>query len=110
MPDNFTRREFLNSAAQVGVVSQLKLDAASAPSSDAAVPRKQSFDDRWRFSRGDIAGAQLPDFQDAAWSAVNLPHDWSIAGPFDKDEPAGGPGGYLPTGISWYRKSFALRL
>src|SRR5579875_2513708 len=35
-----------------------------------------------------------------------LPHDWSIEGPFDEHEPTGGPGGYLPTGIGWYRKRF----
>jgi beta-galactosidase len=110
MPEKFSRRGFLNTAAQAGIVSQLKLDAASAAAApdEVATERRKTFDDGWRFSRGDIAGAHLPDFQDAAWNAVDLPHDWSIAGPFDEDDPSGGQGGYLPTGIGWYRKPFVL--
>lgn len=37
-----------------------------------------------------------------------MPHDWSIEGPFDEKNPAGGAGGFLPTGIGWYRKHFTL--
>jgi beta-galactosidase len=39
---------------------------------------------------------------------LNLPHDWSIEGDFTETNPTGGSGGYLPAGIGWYRKSFAL--
>ena len=38
----------------------------------------QLFDFGWQFYRGDIDGAELPDFDDSAWRLVNLPHDWSI--------------------------------
>jgi beta-galactosidase len=62
----------------------------------------------WRFSLGDPPNAQRPDFDDSAWQPVDLPHDWSIFGPFDEDAPAGGGGGFLPTGVGWYRKSFLL--
>jgi beta-galactosidase len=39
---------------------------------------------------------------------LDLPHDWSIEGPFDEKEPSSFCGAYLPTGIGWYRKRFHL--
>jgi beta-galactosidase len=55
---------------------------------------------------GDPAGAEGAQFDDSGWRAVALPHDWSIEGPYAQDAAAGGPGGYLPTGVGWYRKRF----
>jgi beta-galactosidase len=66
------------------------------------------FDDNWRFFLGDAKGAENPDFNATAWQSVTLPHDWSIAGPFDENNPAGGAGAFLPAGVGWYRKEFAL--
>ena len=43
-----------------------------------ASPRTRSFDDGWRFFRGDAPGAEQPGFNDAAWRDVDTPHDWSI--------------------------------
>jgi beta-galactosidase len=40
--------------------------------------RDQSFDDDWRFHRGDAPGAEQASFDDAAWRHLDLPHDWSI--------------------------------
>ncbi len=68
----------------------------------------RSFDDGWRFVRGDVAGAEGAGFDDRAWQPVSLPHDWAIAGPFDEHAPSTGSGGFLPTGVAWYRKSFTL--
>ncbi len=67
-----------------------------------------SFDPGWRFLQSDAAGAEQPAFDDAAWRAVDVPHDWSIAGPFDPQNTTGGAGGFLPAGIGWYRKQFTL--
>jgi beta-galactosidase len=39
---------------------------------------------------------------------VHVPHDWSIEGPVGAANPTGGAGGFLPAGIGWYRKHFAL--
>jgi len=39
------------------------------------------------------------------WQPVNLPHDWSILGAFDEKAPSGNDGGYLPTGLGWYRRT-----
>jgi beta-galactosidase len=66
------------------------------------------FDYGWKFFLGDSSAAENPSFHDASWRSVNLPHDWSIEGEFDKNAPAKGAGGYLPTGIGWYRKHFNL--
>lgn len=70
--------------------------------------RRILFDAGWLFTGGDIAGAAEPDFDDAGWRALNLPHDWSIEGPFDEEHPGGFGGAYLPAGVGWYRKRFRL--
>ena len=44
----------------------------------AAGNRERSFDSGWRFLRADAPGAESPDFDDRAWRALDLPHDWSI--------------------------------
>src|SRR5205823_13280055 len=50
-------------------------------------------------------GAEKSDFDDQAWRTLSVPHDWSIEGPFDEKNPAGGAGAFLPTGVGWYRRS-----
>ncbi len=67
-----------------------------------------NFDKNWMFSLGDAKGAQAADYDASAWQQVDLPHDWSISGPFDPEAPSGGGGGYLPGGIGWYRKVLVL--
>jgi len=62
----------------------------------------------WKFSLSDSPIASEPDFDDSDWERVDVPHDWSILGPYDKSNPSGGQGGYLPTGIGWYRNGFEL--
>ncbi|MBT3199108.1 MAG: DUF4982 domain-containing protein [Phycisphaerales bacterium] len=59
----------------------------------------------WKFSLSDSPDASEPDFDDSKWRSVEVPHDWSILGPYDKKNPCGGQGGYLPTGVGWYRKN-----
>lgn len=62
----------------------------------------------WRFSLGDSPGAEKVDFVDAQWRTLDVPHDWSIEGPFDEKNPTGGAGAFLPAGVGWYRKHFNL--
>jgi beta-galactosidase len=57
---------------------------------------KTLFDSGWQFTRN---GKTIN---------VNLPHDWSIEGDFDKDAPAGHDGAYLPTGKGVYRKQLKV--
>ncbi len=70
--------------------------------------RDQNFDAGWFFSLSDPKGADQPDFQDSAWRKLDLPHDWSIEGPIDQNNPAGFRGAFVPTGVGWYRKHFTL--
>ena len=81
------------------------LGAAAAPQA-AGLPRKSLFDSSWRFCLGDKPDAARADFDDSAWRVLSLPHDWSIEQPIDRNAPAGNDGGYYPTGIGWYRKTF----
>jgi beta-galactosidase len=62
----------------------------------------------WKFIQSEVKGAEEPKFNDSDWRTLNLPHDWSIEGEFREDAITKGPGGYLPTGIGWYRKHLNL--
>src|SRR5262249_48866018 len=98
-----TRRALLGGAAGLAAAAAIGESAETAP-----VRVRDSFDFGWKFFKGDAPGAEAPGFADAAWRALDLPHDWSVEGPFTQDAPASGSGGYAPTGIGWYRKRFRL--
>jgi beta-galactosidase len=100
---SLSRRSLLGQA--VGAAA-LAATAQAQPGGQNAAPRtRDSFDFGWKFFKGDAPGAQQPDFTDAPWRSVDLPHDWSIEGPFSQKEPAQAS---LPAGIGWYRKRFNL--
>jgi beta-galactosidase len=82
--------------------------SAFAADSRGSARQTLSFDPDWRFLKADAAGAEKPDFDDAAWRALDVPHDWSIEGPFAETNRTGGAGAFLPSGIGWYRKHFTL--
>ncbi len=62
----------------------------------------------WKFIEQDVSGAESTDFDDSQWRTLNVPHDWSIEGNYAENNPAGKAGGYLPTGVGWYRKVVSL--
>lgn len=67
----------------------------------------QLFTADWRFQKDPEArlDASAAAFDDRAWQAVRLPHDWAISGPFAPDSDGGT--GKLPwRGVGWYRKTF----
>jgi beta-galactosidase len=64
----------------------------------------KNIDFGWLFKLDDQDGAERVMFDDKGWRKINVPHDWSVEGPFDLDNPSGWRGGYLPGGIGWYRK------
>jgi beta-galactosidase len=70
--------------------------------------RSQNLDPRWQFLPMDVPGAEQPQFDDRAWHTVDLPHDWSIEGPFAETNRTGGSGGFLPSGVGWYRRAFTV--
>jgi beta-galactosidase len=82
----------------VGAAELVKLNAS---------PRQYvDLDFDWRFQLGDEPTALHQNFADDAWRVVQLPHDWSIEGPFGPEHASGT--GYAPGGVGWYRKHFTL--
>ena len=91
-----------------------------------AQPRQEIYLEKgWRFTRGDISGAADPAFDDSRWESVEVPHDWAIYGPFDKEidkqvvaieqngetvptEKTGRTGALPYIGVGWYRTTFAV--
>ncbi|MFA6597957.1 MAG: glycoside hydrolase family 2 TIM barrel-domain containing protein [Ignavibacteriaceae bacterium] len=71
-------------------------------------PRRILLNSNWLFALGDQSNANEVSFDDKDWRVLDLPHDWSIEGAYDKEASTGGSGGYLPTGIGWYRKHFQV--
>lgn len=65
-----------------------------------------NFDKDWLFFRGDIEWRQAKDDSQLQWQPVTIPHDFSIEGEYRKEHSSGIKGGFLPTGIGWYKKSF----
>ena len=112
MSSRLTRRDFLSDTALVaaasalGVATPVTAATTSSPRQTQSIStRRSSFDQQWHFFQGDPPDAEKVTFTDATWRTLDLPHDWSIEGPFDEHAPAKGTGAYLPTGIGWYRKS-----
>src|SRR6516162_5043776 len=44
----------------------------------------------WLFIKGDPADAGQPGFDDRAWRAIGVPHDWSIEGPYAETNSTAG--------------------
>jgi beta-galactosidase len=55
---------------------------------------------------GWFRGAAKGNFDDSDWRSVDLPHDWSVEGEFDRHNHI--DAGFLPRGICWYRRHFRL--
>ena len=79
----------------------------------------------WKFTKGDVNGAEKVDFDARKWQTVTVPHDWAIYGPFDKEvdkqtvrivqnqekkatEKTGRTGSLPHIGVGWYRTTFEL--
>ena len=55
---------------------------------------------------GSSSGAASADYDDSSWKLVNLPHDWAVEQPFDRN--ANLSQGYRQRGVGWYRRYFRL--
>jgi beta-galactosidase len=62
------------------------------------------FNRNWKFHKGDVTNGEAINLDDQDWKILNLPHDWSIEGPFSQEWASGTA--FLPGGIGWYRKTF----
>ena len=58
-----------------------------------------NFNREWKFTFGDVKGAEVPGFDDAAWLSTGLPHSFSL--------PYFGSTSFY-TGYGWYRKTIDL--
>ncbi|MEL1252494.1 sugar-binding domain-containing protein [Flavobacterium sp. DGU38] len=68
----------------------------------------EDFNKNWNFKLGDYPQAINANFSTADWRTLQLPHDWSIEGAFDKDSKTKQAQGFLPAGKGWYRKTFTV--
>lgn len=84
---------------------------------------EQSLEKGWKFTKGEVSGAEQANFNDSGWESVTVPHDWAIYGPFDVNNDlqnvavkqnfetqaslkTGRTGGLPYVGIGWYRTTF----
>ncbi|HJV64018.1 MAG TPA: beta-galactosidase, partial [Albitalea sp.] len=51
-------------------------------------------------------GAAGADFDDSGWRHLDLPHDWAVEQPFDRNQNVSQ--GYRARGIGWYRRYLQL--
>jgi beta-galactosidase len=65
-----------------------------------------NFDFDWRFHLGDVPEAASAEFDDKGWRQLELPHDFSIESDFNRSNVSSTA--FLPGGVAWYRKTFAL--
>ena len=89
------------SAQDIKKIKEQKKQAASTNARQTIL-----FNNNWKFHKGDTQDADKENFDDKSWRQLDLPHDWSIEGPFDQQWASGT--GYLPGGIGWYRKTFRI--
>lgn len=60
-----------------------------------------SINPAWRFHKGHVDGAEMPDYQDAEWQLVSLPHGIELL-------PMEASGCVNYQGEVWYRKHFTV--
>ena len=109
------------------ILSSLLCIGMIVAATTAMAQRKETvLRDGWKFSRGeglDTIAPSQKDYDDKKWQTVQVPHDWAIAGPFDKDidkqvvaieqngekeatEKTGRTGSLPWIGEGWYRTTF----
>lgn len=98
----------------IGLITSLSLFAQRS---------EQSLEQGWRFTKGEVSGAEKIDFNDSRWESVTVPHDWAIYGPYDVNNDlqnvavtqnfetqaslkTGRTGGLPYVGVGWYRTFF----
>ena len=96
-----------NVLQKITIVLALSLLVACA-SKSKNVRIVEDFNKNWNFKLGDHPTAIQSDFNTADWRTLQLPHDWSIEGAFNKDNPTKQAQAFLPAGMGWYRKNFVV--
>ena len=107
MNSRFFRKMQLVALFLTGALSAVQPLSAQSASVAGLFPLEGSgrviynFNEGWRFTAGDIAGAEAPGFDDEAWVVVSAPHTVAL-------EPSEASGGRNYQGVCWYRKHFTL--
>src|SRR5208283_4280585 len=120
MKSFFSVRRFLTVAFFAVLTAHLSAAGTNAPREHL------SLDANWKFHLGDdwpnalrldkagaSGGPASEKFNDLAWRSLDLPHDWAIELPFDKNSDTShgfkpvGPG-YPKNSVGWYRRTFDL--
>ncbi|MCL2646611.1 MAG: DUF4982 domain-containing protein [Phycisphaerales bacterium] len=70
--------------------------------------KRYSFNKDWHFSLSDLPEAKEIHFPHECWQKITLPHDWSAGADYERTAPSGLYGGFVKTGIGWYRKVFNI--
>ncbi len=109
-----SRRQVLKaSAALAGAEALSPLASFAASPGEAAAPRQVlPLLSGWRFFRGDAASAEATGFDDRAWQAITLPHNFPYRWPAQPTPnlPNGAAefGGQYYRGLGWYRLRLRL--
>jgi len=90
------------------VIAYLILSVTIAAAQGKKARIVQDFNKDWNFKIGDYPTAIQSDFNAADWRMLQIPHDWSIEGAFDKNSKTKQAQGFLPGGKGWYRKTFTI--
>ncbi|MEC3909202.1 glycoside hydrolase family 2 TIM barrel-domain containing protein [Sphingobium sp. CR2-8] len=95
--------------AAPAVSAQVWAKAATAATPDNDPRSVTLLSTGWRFDFGEHSGAEHPDFNDANWDKIDVPHSWNRVGYYLK--PARATANRPETvnkaqGIGWYRLSF----
>jgi hypothetical protein len=81
-------------SASANEAPALEIDAVADPGRT-----RVNFNAGWRFTLGEVPEARNPEFDDAGWQSVGLPHSFSI--PYFQAST-------FHIGEGWYRKAFTL--
>lgn len=115
-----TRRSVLIAGTAVPAAGALTGAADAGPTAPGPVRgrRTLALRDGWRFALADpggitdpagaYEGAERPDYDDSAWRAVAVPHDWSIEQTPTTEHGTTSGTGFFPGGLGWYRTAFTL--
>ncbi|WP_157493705.1 glycoside hydrolase family 2 protein [Draconibacterium sediminis] len=85
-----------------------KMTYAGFETAERIVDTKLDFNHNWKFKLGENIGFENPEFDDSDWRVLSVPHDWSVEGKCEEDNPSGIRGGFYPMGKGHYRKTFVL--
>ncbi|PTQ98109.1 beta-galactosidase [Mucilaginibacter yixingensis] len=96
-------------AAALQGVTYAQTASSSAYTAPVTPRATYNFNSGWKFTFGDAAGAEQPGFDDAAWTAVSLPHTWNETDTYRAYiSHGGGDQSEKMLGIGWYRKHFKV--